>query len=120
MLWKHNTSIVAPVFGDDGILLIRYVDPREGLSRIGIHPGTLLLRSRAVGEKDYILHATAYSFKADCKPLPYAVIGQINEQSTKMVFVGAAPVRKQNGCDLDHLDREVPGAHLLFTALTFE
>jgi hypothetical protein len=67
-----------------------YERPREGMVRAGARAGTLLFEGSKEGNS---YQGTAYVFSPSCGPIGYQVSGPIEDQGTRVVMFGRAPVR---------------------------
>ncbi len=87
--YTHNGSVMEVIACDEGVT-ISYIKPRRGLSRLGIHDGTLLFRG-LVSDNGRI-SGQARVFKRGCGEMTYPVSGRF-DQDNRLVLNGQAPVR---------------------------
>ena len=73
-----------------------YLQPRPGLARIGVQPGTLLFQGQRIGN---ILSGTAFVFSENCPPAPYKVEGVIYSE-TDVKLDGAVPLVDPVSCQV--------------------
>ena len=83
-------------------------DRQVGGDRAGVVPGTLLFEGAVT---DGQLVGTAFAFKRNCDPAPYAVSGPVVAPAV-LTLVGPGPVR--SGCSVSHLDPNSPHSELTF------
>lgn len=88
----HNGSLML-ITQDQGNVEIRYENPRAGLS---VTQGAVLFTGTRDAKGAYA--GTAYTFKKNCAPAPYAVTGKVSDRG--LVLAGLAPRRDTNSCDL--------------------
>lgn len=87
--WDHNDSLMYLV-ADGSRRWFYYERPREGMVRAGARAGTLLFEGSKQGNS---YQGTAYVFSPTCGPIGYQVSGPIEDQGTRVVMFGRAPVR---------------------------
>jgi len=92
-LYLHNGSLMTAGF-DGNQFIIKYLQPRSGLSDIGVRSGTILFH----GTGRYVVEGMAYRFKAGCAALPYRVAGDIDRVS--FVLTGMSAQYSRYGCAL--------------------
>lgn len=85
--WVHNGSIVKLV-AQGGKREFYYEVPREGLTKVGVTPGTLLFSGQRSG-KSY--SGTAYIFNKRCGPVAYQVSGKVSDDDRQVTMEGQAP-----------------------------
>jgi hypothetical protein len=88
--WNHNGSLMRLV-ADGDQRWFYYEDPKAGLSKLGIEPGTLLFDGRKSGSR---YRGTARVFSASCPddPLPYPVSGPVSSNQRKVTLRGEREV----------------------------
>jgi hypothetical protein len=91
-------------------LHIRYDKPHARLAAAGVKEGTLLFAGRRTGNK---VEGTAYVFKQNCPPAPYAVSGQFDSRYN-LVLNGAAPMWDPHTCALIGSSSATRHARLVF------
>jgi hypothetical protein len=89
-LLDHNGSMVELTRSNQGLVEIRYREPRKALQ---IQPNTLLFEGKDV---DGTLTGSAYEFKTGCSPAGYRVTGR--RQNGVLVLEGSAPHRDKSSC----------------------
>jgi hypothetical protein len=87
----HNGSIMLITTDDKERVEIKYETPRAGLS---VTTGTLLFAGTRDAKGNYA--GTAYTFKRDCEPAPYGVMGMTTAKG--ITLVGVAPHRDPQSC----------------------
>lgn len=85
--WMHNGSVVKLV-AEGAKRKFYYETPREGLTKVGVTPGTLLFSGRRSG-KSY--SGTAYIFNKRCGPVAYQVSGMVSDDDRQVTMEGQAP-----------------------------
>lgn len=113
-IWDHNGSkMTLEVNGEKRKLVYR--EPREGLDKAGIKPGTMLFNGerKANGR----LAGFAKIFKATCNPIDYFVEGTFDERKGEIVLQGQAPVYSGQGCEVSGYSDDSPASRLTFTRI---
>jgi hypothetical protein len=105
-LLDHNGSSVELTRSDQGLVEIRYREPRKSLQ---IQPNTLLFKGK---DADGTLAGVAYEFKAGCSPAGYQVTGR--RQNGVLVLEGAAPHRDRSSCRVVSTSTNSKNARLEF------
>jgi hypothetical protein len=93
--WKHNGSVMS-LSERKGNLEIAYVQPRPGMSAVGVRANTTLFLGQKDGDQ---VEGTAYLFGSKCGPRGYEVKGQFLSGKTALVLSGLSP-RVNRGCDV--------------------
>lgn len=95
--WDHNGSKMA--LEEDGAKRkITYAEPKQGLDKAGIRPGTVLFEGER--KPDGRFAGNAKIFKGGCNPVDYFVEGTLDEAKGEIVLQGQAPVYAQQGCEV--------------------
>lgn len=102
---NHNGSIVELNRSSEGVVEIRYREPRASLA---IEPGTLLFHG---SEHDGQVRGEAFVFKTGCPPAGYQVSGR--RLDGVLSLEGAAP-RRGTGCSLLALSKSSKHSYLAF------
>lgn len=113
--YTHNGSTMDVNVSEENVT-IRYVEPRAGLQRVGVRPGTLLLEGR-IDRSDPArpyLDGEARVFKRGCDPTPYFVYGDFPSSGSFMLN-GTAPVLAEDGCAIIDNVSDGPNAELVFS-----
>jgi hypothetical protein len=93
--WKHNGSIMS-MSEEQGSLEIAYVQPRPGMSAVGVRADTTLFLGQRDGDQ---VEGTAYLFNPNCGPLGYQVKGQFLNGRNTLLLSGMSP-RISRGCEI--------------------
>jgi hypothetical protein len=101
--WMHNGSIMELV-ADGAVRKFLYTEPREGMRRQGVTPGTLLFEGRKDGDR---YSGTAFIFSKRCGRFFYEVSGEVTEGQRRVIVRGQAP-RLNAKCNVtSHRDDEL-------------
>lgn len=110
--YDHNgSSMRVNVEGNQ--VRVYYRQPRSGLAKNGVGPGTLLFNGIV---KDGYLEGKSRIFNANCGEVDYFVYGDFKPAQT-FTLRGAAPVLSNMSCRIVNNTSEGPNSNLLFTAL---
>lgn len=92
--YNHNGSLMLITVCDGGHTVIEYENPRAGMRRQGVTPGTLLFQGTS-GNGNQV-SGNAYVFRRGCAPAGYWVSGRWSNNGRRLVMNGQAPVRSSN------------------------
>ena len=108
-LYDHNGSLMRL---DDrgGRVTISYQNPKRGLAKHGVRPGTVLFRGRFEGRG---LAGVAYVFRKGCEPAAYNVAGPA-VGGGRIYLSGAAPIRPQGSCRVTGYSERSGNSQLVF------
>ena len=99
--WEYEGSTLSLV-ADGNKRKFYYVEPHAVYRNMGVTRGTLFFEGTRAGNS---YKGTTYVFSNHCKPIAYAVSGEVSNDDRKITLVGKAPVR-DNGCHVvQQLDR---------------
>lgn len=112
---NHNGSTMAIERLDESAVRIIYAQPRDGLAKAGVTPGTVLFIGELI---DGHFQGAAHTFKSGCDPVAYPVEGEI-DPSGSITLAGPGPIRG-NGCSVARLDWSSPHSTLEFNGDPFE
>jgi len=113
-LWDHNGSKMT--LEEDGAKRkILYTEPREGLDKAGIRPGTVLFDGAR--KPDGRFAGNAKIFKGTCNPIDYFVEGTVDERKGEIVLQGQAPVYAAQGCEISGYSDTSAASTLTFTSI---
>lgn len=88
--WLHNGSLMRLKASGDSRAFY-YEDPRPGLARIGVRPGTLLFRGVTTGAS-YIGEARVFSTECPGEATTYEVRGPVSPSQTQVTLRGSRPI----------------------------
>ena len=112
-LVTHNGSLMSVTQDRVGIVRIIYLDPRQSLKEIGLHPGILLIQGTwvAPGRFEGIANVFACGLS-----WPYSVQGGIAPDGMTLLLEGPAPIIGVGGwgCGLSGYSWNSDNAHLAF------
>lgn len=112
--WDHNGSKMT--FEEDGEKRrFVYTEPKEGLDKAGIRPGTVLFDGKR--KPDGRFAGFAKIFRGGCNPVDYFVEGAHDERKGEIVLQGQAPVYGEKGCDVAAYSDSSPASMLTFSYL---
>jgi hypothetical protein len=114
-IWDHNGSKMTLEENGEKRKLV-YKEPKEGLDKAGIRPGTVLFNGerKANGR----LAGFAKIFKGSCNPLDYFVEGTLNERTGQIVLQGQAPVYTSGtSCEVNGYSDSSPASTLKFAKI---
>lgn len=95
-VWMHNGSVMRlEANGDEREFF--YDEPRAGIRKQGVRPGTLLFKGTRDGST---YSGTAYIFKTGCDPEGYEVEGDVSGDDYTVTMVGKAP-RLDKDCEIN-------------------
>lgn len=113
--WDHNGSRMA-LEEDGSKRKIVYSEPKQGLDKAGIRPGTVLFEGERKG--DGRLAGNARIFKGGCNPIDYFVEGTLDPRKGEIVLQGQAPVYAQQGCEVSGYSETSPASTLTFAGIS--
>lgn len=108
--YDHNGSLMWTALTDG---LIVYAEPKASIRDV-VKPGSVLFRGAPFLQGGR-LEGTAYAFKKNCPPAPYAVRGGYSRDNATITLRGAGPVRQ--GCEVVGYSEKSPHAVLKFTSM---
>jgi hypothetical protein len=114
-IWDHNGSKMTLEEDGEKRKLV-YTEPREGLDKAGIKPGTVLFTGER--KKDGRIAGFAKIFKGNCNPIDYFVEGTLNEANGEIVLQGQAPVYSGQGCEVSGYSDSSDASTLKFSKLS--
>jgi hypothetical protein len=91
--WSHNGSVMR-LDADGQTRRLVYMNPRDGLRRVGVSGETTLFDGERMGNT---YKGTARWFSATCGEQPFAVTGSVNAEESRIELTGDAP-RLDAGC----------------------
>jgi hypothetical protein len=113
-LWDHNGSKMT--WQEDGEKRkFVYTEPKEGLDKAGIRPGTVLFEGKR--KPDGRLAGMAKIFRGGCNPVDYFVEGTYEQRKGQIVLQGQAPVYGEKGCEVSGYSDSSPASTLSFSYL---
>lgn len=113
-VWDHNGSKMTLEINGEKRKLV-YSEPREGLDKAGIKPGTVLFNGERKANGRFA--GFAKIFKATCNPIDYFVEGAFDEKKGEIILQGQAPVYAGQGCEVSGYADDSPASRLVFNRI---
>lgn len=114
-IWDHNGSKMTLEENGEKRKLV-YKEPKEGLDKAGIRPGTVLFNGERKANGRFA--GFAKIFKGNCNPLDYFVEGTLNERTGEIVLQGQAPIYTSGtSCEVNGYSDSSPASTLKFAKI---
>jgi hypothetical protein len=113
-VWDHNGSRIDLEENGAKRKLV-YSEPREGLDKAGIKPGTELFNGELKADGRFA--GFAKIFKTNCNPIDYFVEGSFDRRKGEIILQGQAPVYSGQGCEVSGYSDTTPASRLVFTRI---